>query len=386
MGAMSDSGDFMSDPRLLKHYSLLQDLGIFSYVDALRRETRDYESLLAGTSEIFKRTSIDDMIETTVRCITDRFLPSFLVFLWRPRSGHDDLIVKSYRNLKQEESGLALESLTPFEPFFRKYPGPISFELFEYQLGNPELTAPFSAVSPEIVVPVVGPSGLYGLILIGAKVLEEQYSARELAYLDRLMASVSISIQNHLHYEHSVRDVKTGLFNHGFFMVRLNDEFARARRGEAEFSVIVMDVDKFKSFNDCYGHLAGDRVLECLANTLKQNIRDLDILARFGGEEFTVLLPDTSRDQAWLVAERLREAIAALEVPWSAQLPRVTISAGVAVYRGERDVTDAVLLSRADEALYASKERGRNRTTIWGAGLLFRSRVALGDSRAGELA
>ena len=76
-----------------------------------------------------------------------------------------------------------------------------------------------------------------------------------------------------------------------------------------------------------------------------------------------------------------REAVAALEVPWSAPLPQVTISAGVAVYRGERDVTDAVLLSRADEALYASKERGRNRTTIWGAGLLFRSRVALGGEK-----
>jgi len=157
MAAMHENVDIMTDPRLLKHYSLLQELGILAYVDSLRHETRDYESLLAGTSEIFKRTSIDEMIETTVRCITDRFLPSFLVFLWRPRSGHDDLIIRGYRNLKPVDTPLKLESLAPFETFFRKYPGPISYELFEYQLGDETLTAPFAAVSPEIVVPVVGP-------------------------------------------------------------------------------------------------------------------------------------------------------------------------------------------------------------------------------------
>lgn len=372
---MNEDEDLLSDPQLLRHYTLLQELGIFKYVDALRREIRDYKSLLAGTSDIFKRTSIDDMIETTIRCITDRFLPSFLVFLWRPRSGHDDLVIKSYRNLKQVESGIKLDSIAPFEPFFRQYPGPISFELFEYQLGNPELTAPFSVVSPEIVVPVVGPSGLYGMILIGAKVLEEQYSAAELAYLDKLMASVAISIQNHLHYEHSVRDVKTGLFNHGYFMDRLNEEVARGKRGDYCFSVLVLDVDKFKNFNDSYGHLAGDKVLECIASALLQNLRDLDILARFGGEEFTVLLPDTNREQAWVVGERLREAVADLQIPWKPPLPQVTISVGIAVYRCGEGLEAATLIARADEALYASKERGRNRTTVCGAGLLFRSRL-----------
>jgi len=123
------------------------------------------------------------------------------------------------------------------------------------------------------------------------------------------MASLAISIQNHLHYEHSVRDAKTNLFNHGFFMVRLHEEIARGKRSGYIFSVIVMDVDKFKFFNDSYGHLAGDRVLECIAEALNKNVRDLDVLARFGGEEFTVLLPETNREQAWAVSERLRESV-----------------------------------------------------------------------------
>ncbi len=370
---MNEEGDLKSDPLILKHYSLLQELGIFDHVDSLHRRLRDYESLLTGTSELFKHTSIDDMIETTVRCITDRFLPSSLIFLWKPRSGHEDLVVRAYRNMKRVDSSFKLESIAPFEPFFRKYPGPISYELFEFQLGDEKLTAPFNAVSPQIVVPVVGQSGLYGMILVGAKLLEDQYSASELSYLDRLMASLSISIQNHLHYEHSVRDVKTGLFNHGFFMVRMQEETARGKRSGRPFSVIVLDVDRFKTFNDSFGHLAGDKVLEQIAETLRENVRDLDVPARFGGEEFTVLLPETDREQAWTVAERLRVAVSEVTVPWDRPLPSVTISAGVAVFRSEDGIDENTLLKRADEALYWSKEHGRNRCSIWGAGLLFKS-------------
>lgn len=370
---MREEADILSDPRLLKHYSLLQELGVLACINELRRDKRDYESLLTGASEIFKCTSIDDMIDTAIGCITDRFLPSHLVFLWRPRSGHDDLVVKAFRNLKKVDIPFRLDSIVPFEPFFKKYPEPISFDLLRHRLEGPSPIDLFSEVSPEIVVPVVGPAALYGLILIGAKVLEGQYSAREIAYLDKLMASLAVSIQNNLHYEHSVRDVKTGLFNHGFFMGRLQEEIARGKRANYSFAVIVLDVDLFKKFNDSYGHLAGDRVLEGIAETLKKTVRDLDVPARFGGEEFTVLLPESNREQAWTVSERLRKSIAELRIPWAVPLPAVTVSAGIAVFESGGEMEADSLLSRADEALYISKKRGRNRSTVWGSGLLFRS-------------
>jgi diguanylate cyclase (GGDEF)-like protein len=372
---MKDNEDVLSNPRILQHYSLLQGLGLFDYIESLKREARDYEGLLASAAAIFKRTTINELLETTVRCISDKFLPSFLVFLWRTSAGRDDIVIKGYRNFKVADVPLALSSIAPFEPFFMKYPGPISYELFEYQLGDVSITAPLTALAPQIVVPVIGPSGLYGLILVGSKVLEDQYTPRELAFLDRLMAFASLAIQNHLHYQHSVRDPKTGLFNHGFFMIRLNEELLRSKRGSRCFSVIVMDVDKFKKFNDGYGHLAGDRVLEIISETLKTHLRDEDILSRFGGEEFTVLLPELDREQAWIIAERLRNSIAETEVPWETPLPRVTISLGVATFRPDAPVDGKELLRRADEALYKSKAQGRNRTTVWGSGLLFRTKL-----------
>jgi diguanylate cyclase (GGDEF)-like protein len=197
--------------------------------------------------------------------------------------------------------------------------------------------------------------------------LSAGYSQKELIFIEQLMAFVSQAIKNHLHYEHSLRDVKTGLFNHGFFINRLNEEVARARRGNYASSMIVMDVDKFKNFNDNYGHLAGDKVLETLAFTVKQGVRTEDVPSRFGGEEFTVLLPNTDQKAAWVVAERLRVDVAAMTVPWAPPLPQVTISLGIYTFNNENHVESAEIIHRADEALYISKEQGRNRCTHWEA-------------------
>jgi diguanylate cyclase (GGDEF)-like protein len=169
-----------------------------------------------------------------------------------------------------------------------------------------------------------------------------------------------------------VRDVKTGLFKHGFFMTRLNEEIARSNRNDDIASLIVIDVDKFKNFNDNYGHMAGDRVLESLAQMIKRNVRTGDVPSRFGGEEFTILLPGSDKETTWLVAERLRISVAEMEVPWEQKLPQVTISLGLITFDKNTAVPAEEIIDRADAALYQSKERGRNRSTVWGAGLLFK--------------
>ncbi len=369
---MENRDAFLSNPNILEHYSLLESLGIFAHIDDLKRDVRNYENLLSSAAEIFNRTTIDEILETTVRQISDKFLPSFLVFLWRPLQNRPDLLIKGYRNFKIFDFPLKIDTLQPFEDFFQRYPRPINFDLLEYQLNDPEASASLDELHPEIVMPILGPSGLYGLILVGPKLLEDQYMPAELSFLDRLMSFASLAIQNSLHYEHSVRDGKTGLFNHGYFMLRLNDEIARTARIGHPFSVIVMDVDKFKNFNDNFGHLAGDAVLERIAAAIRDNVRVQDIPSRFGGEEFTVLLPETGHKAALVVAERLRTAVAATTVPWETPLPQITISAGLASIQNQSPVTAEEMIRRADEALYLSKKRGRNQTTTWGAGLLFK--------------
>ncbi|MDR3146087.1 MAG: GGDEF domain-containing protein, partial [Treponema sp.] len=239
----------------------------------------------------------------------------------------------------------------------------------ELSSGGTETAAIMTALGnsgPELVIPLLGPSKLYGLILVGPKLLADSYTPPERDFLWQLMSFVSQAVQNHIHYEHSVRDAKTGLFNHGFFSTRLNEVISQSRRSGSPSSLIVIDVDKFKNFNDSFGHLAGDRVLESIALVIKQNVRTGDVPSRFGGEEFTVLLPNTGQDAARIVAERIRLAIAGIRVPWETPLPQVTVSLGLASFGADTELSADEIIKRADEALYRSKENGRNRTTVWG--------------------
>jgi diguanylate cyclase (GGDEF)-like protein len=364
--------DFLSNPKIVENYSFLQEIGVFKHIDNLNREIRNYKSLLSGGLNIFNHTTIDEIMDATVWQSSDHFLPSFIAFLWKPVQNRNDITIKGYKNYKPVELDLRVDSIAPFEVFFRQYPKPINFDLLSFELKNDEAIRPFNEIQPELVIPILGPFGLYGIIMVGRKILEDEYTQEELIFLQNLMSFVSQAIKNHLHYEHSLRDVKTGLYNHGFFMTRLGEEVARSKRAGYSSSIIVMDVDKFKNFNDNYGHLAGDRVLESIALMIKQGVRVEDIPSRFGGEEFTVLLPSTDKATVWMVAERLRTSIASMKVPWDPPLPQVTISLGVYTFDRDSSITATEIIHRADEALYLSKARGRNRTTVWGSGLLFR--------------
>lgn len=153
-------------------------------------------------------------------------------------------------------------------------------------------------------------------------------------------------------------DGLTELLNHRAFQERLATEFRRAERGGSALSIVMIDVDDFKRYNDAFGHPAGDQVLKTVAATLHAAARQTDIAARYGGEEFVMILPETAGEGAAEVAERIRRAIE--EIPW----PRrpVTVSVGAAT-SGRGADTPSTLVEAADRALYWSKSQGRNRVT-----------------------
>jgi len=160
-------------------------------------------------------------------------------------------------------------------------------------------------------------------------------------------------------------DYLTGLSNRGYFMEQGELELSRAIRYENPLSIFMIDIDFFKQVNDSHGHKVGDIVLKNLAEVCRQTLRDVDIVGRLGGEEFAILLPETDKDEAAEVAERLREAIATSKVPLSTGgLPlHFTVSIGVASLASKGDNLD-VLLNMADKALYEAKNSGRNRVCV----------------------
>lgn len=157
-------------------------------------------------------------------------------------------------------------------------------------------------------------------------------------------------------------DVLTSLPNRHAYEVRLAEELARCRRYNTDLCMVVWDVDKFKVINDSYGHAAGDRVLKVIADTLSGCIRETDFLARFGGEEFVLLLPGTDLDATKLVAEKLRETVSETPFHFRDTDVSVTVSGGIAQLH--KDETTSSLFERADKALYSAKEKGRNRTEV----------------------
>lgn len=159
----------------------------------------------------------------------------------------------------------------------------------------------------------------------------------------------------------AITDGLTGLYNHRVFQERFNEELERAERCKRNLSILMLDIDHFKSFNDTYGHQVGDEVLKVLAQVTKKNIRSIDFAARYGGEEFVIILPEVGHDDALFIAERLWVSV--FEYPLilkSGKQARITVSIGCACYPDDA-ITKELLIKRADEALYFAKEHGRNR-------------------------
>lgn len=164
----------------------------------------------------------------------------------------------------------------------------------------------------------------------------------------------------------AITDPLTDVYNRRFLEQFGPKELERSKRQASPFALVVLDIDHFKKVNDSFGHPIGDEVLVKLAEICRENIRSMDVLARLGGEEFIILMPDTDEGAALESAERLRERVAEDLVVESDQTEvRVTISAGVAVWDPGKPAEMDTLLSRADQAMYRSKKAGRDRVTVW---------------------
>jgi diguanylate cyclase (GGDEF)-like protein len=176
-----------------------------------------------------------------------------------------------------------------------------------------------------------------------------------------LLATVIVQRARQLH-RLSTSDFLTGLHNRGYFDERVREEVVRARRHRHPLAVAMVDVDRFKNFNDTYGHSAGDVALQSIARELRENLRTTDVVARYGGEELVVILPETGAEAAVRKLEQIREAVAemTLELPRRTLRGVLTFSAGVAAMPDDGDEVNA-LIARADARLFAAKQAGRNR-------------------------
>lgn len=182
----------------------------------------------------------------------------------------------------------------------------------------------------------------------------------------------------------SVIDGLTGLYNHYHFQEMVDSEYRRARRYDLPLSLLMIDIDNFKLINDTYGHPFGDFVLKELARIINASIRDTDITSRYGGEEFTVILPNTTLDGSYAVAEKLRQTVADHVFKQGDFIVRLSLTVGISALAEEGINTKDDLVKHADEAMYEGKMKGKNMVVSWGEFILWERLASKGERESTE--
>ncbi|HXE73233.1 MAG TPA: sensor domain-containing diguanylate cyclase [Candidatus Nitrosotenuis sp.] len=232
-----------------------------------------------------------------------------------------------------------------------------------------------SRVTSILCVPLKIHGELIGVLNITNKKGDKRFTAEDMETIGALAEHAAVAIHNARLYEMAVSDSLTRLYIRRHVVQRLGEELRRARRYGHAVSVLMLDIDHFKKVNDTYGHPCGDQALIEVSRLLRRSVRETDLVGRYGGEEFIVVLPETDPLSALVVAERIRTQLAASSFDWQGLTLRLTVSVGIAGYPTHASEIEA-LIQAADMALYLSKRGGRNRTTV------FASEAGAGDEGA----
>lgn len=220
------------------------------------------------------------------------------------------------------------------------------------------------ALKPTLIVPLKTKNHINGMLVLGEQITSEPYSAYEKELILNIASLASIAISNAALLEMTTTDMMTHLKLKHYFYTVLMEKLEISNSQKMPLSVLMLDIDFFKRFNDTYGHSCGDVVLQMVSKIIQQNTRNQDMAARYGGEEFVIMLCDTPIATAQKIAERIRNSIANLDILYDGQHLSLTISIGVSEYTPEVDTTARVLVDRADKALYNAKQTGRNKVSL----------------------
>jgi diguanylate cyclase (GGDEF)-like protein len=353
-------------------------------ITALERLVEQYRVLLETSAAIAASTDLKETLSLITRLVTER-LGAAWCDLYDYALARDEFVVTAFYQLPEIDIdstdwiGTSYDSSKwrDLESCVRERRPSIWYRddeaLSEPELANMDDWGELSSVS----VPLVYKGEVIGLIDVGESRRIRRWSEDDVRVLQAIADQAAIAIANARAYarlaEQAVTDGLTGLFNHRHFNEHLRQEVATARRYGDELSLVIVDVDDFKQFNDRWGHPHGDRLLADLASLLRDCTRhDVDIVARYGGDEFALIMPQTRATgseptAARNVSERIRAAVSAgrFESAPGVREARVTVSIGVAGI-GIGGYTAAELLSSADKALYLSKSLGKDRASVFG--------------------
>jgi len=330
-----------------------------SVTSALQESMQVLYSLVELSRKLSASLDLDQLLATTLKSVaTTENVEGYSLFLLEEAAGH--LLVRT-------AGGPGTESLQDLRlPLGEGLAGRV-FETQKAETHASEGPLHWPDVPPgarsALAVPLVSQNASIGVLTLFSSA-PAAFSEQAVAFFTAVANQLSAAVENarlyHETQELSYRDGLTGLFNRRYFEETLVQELRRAERYRMPLSLIMMDIDNFKLYNDTQGHQQGDQALRVVAGILAQTTRRVDIAARYGGEELVLVLPLTPKQPAALVAEKLRLAIEGTRFPNG----RLTLSLGLATYPEDGSSADE-LIKAADDALYCAKQAGRNRVEVY---------------------
>jgi diguanylate cyclase (GGDEF)-like protein len=322
-----------------------------------RQRARQLEAINTIAQESTAVMDLEHLLSRVCAVIQQTFQVNHAALFLREEG---DLVVRAHHGTLAPAFALAARFAADQQPWMNilTATGPV----IEHELAaEPEGSRLFREAASRMSIPLISFGQTQGVLALFSKE-SAAFAESDVKSLESVADICANSIQN-AHYVERVKqlaylDGLTGIFNRRFFEMRILEEMERARRYGTGVAVVMADIDQFKKLNDEFGHLLGDEVLRQVSSVFHQNLRKIDVVCRYGGEEFALLLSQTNSEQAQVVADKLRRMVETWQFPG---VPRpVTISAGVSAYPEHGTERDD-LIRAADNALYAAKQMGRNR-------------------------
>ncbi len=334
----------------------------------LKRRIYELHNLFQISLDLTAILELDQLINSYLNTIIGQLrIKSVILYLHKERNTTQLTLMKTKGIEKEEVSNLTFETTDSIVKQVLKKRQPV---IIAEELTSLKEIEKFRMLDSEVITPLIHSHRLEGLLILGTKINGAPYSQTDIEMLTLITNIVAVAIANARLYQRlrdiSITDELTTLYNKRFFKIRLRDEVFRSQRTRRPLSLVILDVDYFKNYNDMVGHPAGDQVLKQIAQILKMSARDTDVVARYGGEEFCIILPEVDIKGSESFCERLRKNIEDYKFFKEEVQPNgiITISLGTATYPNDASMIKELVI-RADKALYRAKNSGRNRYSVY---------------------
>ena len=336
----------------------------------IRRKVYDLHNLVEASNDIYSILDIKQLINSSLLTIIGQvgFQKAFVLLYDKKTKSFNKIHHKGFVKKKFEE--LQFDLTSPIVSYFLKNRTPLYVSKLEQNKNLKNFARELKKLDILVVAPMIYSERLQGIIGAGEKLQFQNFSAADFEIFHILVNIISISIGNsHMFQEIktlSLTDAMTGLHNYRYFEDRLKEELNRANRHKKNVSLMILDIDHFKNYNDTLGHQAGDEVLRTIGKILRETIRDEDIVARYGGEEFCIILPGIEKKGIPILGERVRKRIESEKFFKEEVQPggKVTISIGTATFPEDAN-NYTTIVENADKALYQAKNAGRNQIKVY---------------------